>query len=61
MENQSGGEMFGPMVWSNGNTQKRAKNIKRRSEMNARGFHGDSLTGNVVPMVCCVRHDFRDF
>ena len=46
MENQSGGEMFGPMVWSSmGGGSRGGKMVKRRPEMNARGFNGDSLSG----------------
>jgi len=41
--------MFGPLVWSardDGVGNGRGFNIvKRRPEMNARGFNGDSLTG----------------
>ena len=60
LENQSGGEMFGPMVWSSDTgVGKRVKMIKRRSEMNARGFHGDSMTGR--DRGCCVRHHCGHF
>eukprot|EP00092_Neocalanus_flemingeri_P040894 GFUD01044522.1.p1 GENE.GFUD01044522.1~~GFUD01044522.1.p1 ORF type:complete len:111 (+),score=26.92 GFUD01044522.1:108-440(+) len=46
MESQAEGEMFGPLVWSARNGDARGvKVIKRRPEMNARGFNGDSLTG----------------
>ena len=52
--------MFGPMVWSSDTgVGKRVKMIKRRSEMNARGFHGDSMTGR--DSGCCVRHHCGHF
>ena len=45
MENQSGGEMFGPIVWTPDVGKGGGKIVKRTGEMNARGFHGDSLSG----------------
>ena len=56
MESQSEGEMFGPLVWSardDGVGNGRGFNIvKRRPEMNARGFNGDSLTGIMSDLSC---------
>ena len=53
MEKQSRGEMFGPLVWSSEDGVDRGgKIVKRRPEMNARGFNGDSLSGRMMGLLC---------
>ena len=53
MENQSGGQMFGTLVWGSvDGVSMGGKMVKRRPEMNARVFNGDSLSGREKGLLC---------